>query len=124
MCQKAVGSVAWPFVTALAAGVVWTRGAPTMYRSSEAAERGFCAACGTPLSFQTIGADTIDLSIGSLDDPSAAEPDRQYYVESRVPWFDRMHGLPAQQRSATPDEVERRRSYQRPDHDTQQWQSK
>ncbi|TWF56852.1 GFA family protein [Neorhizobium alkalisoli] len=121
MCQKAVGSVVWPFFTVDVADLEWTRGRPALYRSSEAAERGFCAACGTPISFQPVGKSAIDLSIGTLDDPAAIEPDKQYFAGQRMPWFHAMATLPEQPSSASPDEIERRRPYQHPDHDTSEW---
>jgi hypothetical protein len=121
MCQKAVGSIVWPFFTVRSENVEWTRGHPAVYRSSAAGERGFCAACGTPLSFQPVGATEIDLSIGSLDTPSAIRPDKQYFTGTRMPWFRELSGLPEKASTATPEVVERRRPYQHPDHDTTEW---
>ncbi|WJH39525.1 GFA family protein [Aliirhizobium terrae] len=121
MCQKAVGSIVWPFLTVKVKDVTWTRGTPALYRSSAAGERGFCGTCGTPLSFQTVGGTEIDLSIGSLDDPSAIKPDHQYFTGTRMPWFDELAGLPEKPSSASPEDIERRRPYQHPDHDTTEW---
>lgn len=121
MCQKAVGSVVWPFFTVETSGLEWTRGRPALYRSSEAAERGFCPACGTPLTFEPTGKTAIDISIGSLDDPSAVEPDKQYFAARRMPWFHVMTDLPEQPSTATEDDIARRRPYQHPDHDTTEW---
>src|SRR6187549_4020484 len=70
MCQKAVGSIVWPFFTVQRESLAWTRGAPAYYRSSAAARRGFCAACGTPLTFEADQDATIDLGIGTLDHPA------------------------------------------------------
>ena len=65
MCQKATGSIIWPFFTVGADGAFAGRAAVRrIYRSSEAAQRGFCAACGTPLTFEPEGEETIDLGIG------------------------------------------------------------
>ncbi|RWX75904.1 GFA family protein [Neorhizobium lilium] len=121
MCQKAVGSVTWPFFTVKLADMEWTRGRPALYRSSEAAERGFCAACGTPLSFQPVDGDALDLSIGSLDDPAKMPPDKQYWAGQRMPWFHALPDLPETTSSASPDDTKRRRPYQHPDHDTDDW---
>ncbi|HJS86153.1 MAG TPA: GFA family protein [Acetobacteraceae bacterium] len=92
MCQKAVGG---PFFAWAMVGVedfAWTRGAPTWFRSSSAARRGFCAACGTPLAFQYDQydgrADHIDISIGSLDTPEVVRPVVALGIESRLPWCD------------------------------------
>ena len=54
MCQKAVGG---PFISLAEVkheDFAWTRGKPATYRSSTIAERDFCAACGTPLSYRVI----------------------------------------------------------------------
>ena len=55
MCQKATGSIAWAFFTVRRADLEWTRGALAHFRSSAAATRGYCASCGTPLSFEADG---------------------------------------------------------------------
>jgi hypothetical protein len=123
MCQKAVGSVFWPFLKVRVADLEWTRGLPSLYRSSEVGERGFCADCGTPLTFWHIGAETMDLSIGSLDEPVRAEPIRQHWAGARVPWFSRLADLPEVQSSASAQDVLRRRPFQHPDHDTTEWPS-
>ncbi len=123
MCQKAVGSVFWPFFQAKVADVEWTRARPAVYRSSEVAERGFCPACGTPLTFWQVDAATMDISIGSLDDPSRLAPVRQHWAGARVPWFSGLAELPEVQSSASPEEIERRRPFQHPDHDTSEWPS-
>jgi len=121
MCQKAVGSVVWPFVTVRVSDLEWKRGRPALYRSSETAERGFCALCGTPLTFQHVDGDTLDLSIGSLDEPDRTEPIRQHWAGARVSWFGRMADLPEVESSASPEEIARRRPFQHPDHDTSEW---
>ena len=67
----------------------WTRGAPGTFRSSSAAERGFCARCGTPLCFRYIrrpGA--MSVSIGSLDTPEAVALTQVEGIESRWANFD------------------------------------
>ena len=50
MCQKAFGAFYGPFVSA--PKVRWTTGAPKYFASSNRVRRGFCEACGTPLSFE------------------------------------------------------------------------
>ncbi|XXB70085.1 GFA family protein [Mesorhizobium sp. RIZ17] len=121
MCQKAVGSVFWPFFKVHLPDLEWTRGRPALYRSSEVGERGFCAECGTPLTFWHVNVETIDLSIGSLDDPTRLEPIRQHWAGARMPWFNRLAGLPEVKSSASPEEILRRRPFQHPDHDTSEW---
>lgn len=95
MCQKAMGNL----FMAAAGGVpledfAWTRGEPATFRSSSAAERSFCARCGTPLTFRYVARPSMTVTIGSLDEPARAKPTRQYGIESRVPWFAELADLP------------------------------
>ena len=101
MCQKAFGSFFAPLAIVPLADFAWTRGAPAIFLSSPVVERGFCAACGTPLTFRFLEEDQIDISIGSLDDPAAVRPREQVGVEARLAWFAELHALPRQVRSAT-----------------------
>ncbi|MBO9097931.1 MULTISPECIES: GFA family protein [unclassified Rhizobium] len=121
MCQKAVGSISWPFFTVATDDLEWSRGLPASYRSSEAAERGFCSRCGTPLTFKAVGSDQIDISIGSLDNPAKVEPKGQHWTSSKVPWFDTQPHLPSISSTASPEEMLNRRPHQHPDHDTTEW---
>src|SRR4051794_21580650 len=66
------------------AALRWTRGQPTSFRSSSLVERQFCAACGTPLTYNLIEGPNISVTIGSLDDPEAARPVLQYSIEHYV----------------------------------------
>jgi hypothetical protein len=80
----------------------WTRGAPATWQSSAIAERGFCGACGTPLSFRYLSGARISVTTGSLDEPARARPTSQIGIESRVPWFDELAGLPASSTADNP----------------------
>jgi hypothetical protein len=94
MCQKASGGPFMAFGGVLMTEFVVTRGAVSTFASSDIAERGFCAQCGTPLTYRGLGADRISVTLGSLDDPNAAEPAAQLGVESRVRWLSRSLGAP------------------------------
>ena len=48
--------------------------------------RDFCAACGTPLTFRYLDAAHMEVTIGSLDDPAAVPPLRNFGTESRLAW--------------------------------------
>jgi hypothetical protein len=120
MCQKAGGAPFMAFTGGMRREhVVFTRGAPTIYRSSEIAERGFCAVCGTPLTYRLISRDRISVTIGSLDRPAEVAPMEQLGVESALPWF---AGLAALAASRTDDwlksiNVAEAGNRQHPDHD-------
>ena len=118
MCQKAGGAPFMAFAGVKNADLTFTRGAPAKYASSEIAERGFCAACGTPLTYQMVGSHRISVTIGSLDDPASQTPTEQLGVEARLPWLAAL-ALPEQRtedwlRKAEIDDVG---SHQHPDYD-------
>jgi hypothetical protein len=123
MCQKATGSIVWPYFTVARSAFALTRGELSHFRSSAMALRGFCAACGTPISFEPDGEETLDLGIGTLDHPAPVRPTEQYWVAARMPWFGELDGLPvAGLGDKLPaNEVERRKPFQHPDHDTDAW---
>jgi hypothetical protein len=115
MCQKQFGSFFGAFVTAYEDDLAWIRGKPAYFRSSAEIERGFCARCGTPLTYRHPGG--IELSIGSFDHPEALEPEVQVNHEYRLPWIEKIFAKPLHESSDTGGTV----SYQHPDHDTEQW---
>lgn len=87
MCQRATGGIFGALATVPKASFSWTAGSPSFFESSTAAKRGFCSACGTPLTFAYNESKSLDVTIGSLDDPEVAGPNRMHFaVESRVSW--------------------------------------
>lgn len=122
MCQKATGSLVGAFVDIKNTDLVWTRGEPARFRSSEAAERGFCSACGTPLFYRGLGSPHHAVTMGSLDRPTAWPPAVQIVPENRPAFCEglaRLEEVPTTAwRSAEPG---RYASRQHPDHDTQHW---
>lgn len=83
MCQRATGGVFAALKQVPRAAVRWTTRVPEQYASSEIAVRGFCAACGTPLTYEGHGSDMLDLTVGSLDAPGDLNPVGHFGVESR-----------------------------------------
>lgn len=82
MCQKATGGVAAAFKSIERAKLRW-EGEPDWYDSSPIARRPFCSKCGTPLGFAfKEGSDKLDITVGSLDDPSALTPVHHFGAES------------------------------------------
>lgn len=120
MCQKAVGGPFAALAPVPGRGFSWTRGTPASFASSSLAHRDFCARCGTPLSFRYDDADTIAVTLGSLDQPQDVPPVRHYGFEGRISWLSKIDSLPAETTQAFMS-VERTRkyvSYQHPDYDT------
>ena len=125
MCQKAFGSFYAPLATAPADGLTWTRGEPKRYRSSNHVLRGFCAECGTPLTFEAD--DGVALAIGAFDRPEEVAPTVQWGIEGKLPYVDKIPGLPGEETMADIESAGYLAdlvSYQHPDFDTDQWPSK
>ena len=118
MCQKATGAPFGSFVTAKG-GLRWVRGQPKRFQSSNKAQRGFCAACGTPLTFEWKG-QPVEVAIGAFDDPAANAPTLQLAIDSRLPWFAALPALPERPKQEAPWE-NLAVSNQHPDHDTDRW---
>lgn len=122
MCQKAFGGFYAPLVSVLPARLEWTRGAPRHFRSSNHVQRGFCGACGTPLTFEA--PDGIALAIGAFDRPEEIAPVIQWGAEAKLPYVDALAALPdraTEADMASAPYLADLDNYQHPDHDTDQW---
>ena len=95
MCQKAAGNYFMPLANAPRASFRITRGEPSWFYSSEVARRGFCAACGTQVSFTaSFLPGLIDITIGSLDRPEAIPPTLHYWHAEHLSWAEFADDLP------------------------------
>ncbi len=125
MCQKAVGGPFAVIVPVMKTAFRVTRGTISHFMSSDVGRRGFCAQCGTPLTFDYPDGDDIGVMGGTLDEPDRAPPIVQYGNESRVSWFYRLTELPGTHPTyeGNPEMRERITStnHQHPDHDTLTW---
>ena len=119
MCQKQFGSFFGAFISADLAHLTWTRGQPTLFRSSAKVKRGFCAKCGTPLTYQHPGG--LELAIGTLDHPELHEPQIQVNHDKGLPWIDSLFTKPYLQDADAEAFFQTIESYQHPDHDTDVW---
>jgi hypothetical protein len=95
MCQKAGAAPFMAFAAVPVDKFVITRGALATFASSDIAERGFCAACGTPLTYRALKSPDISVTILSLDDPNAVAPEMQLGAEAQVHWLAGVLALPA-----------------------------
>ena len=122
MCQKAVGNIfaSWAEFTA---PVEWTRGRPSLFRSSQKVHRGFCSQCGTPLSYQW-GDNNPALTPGSFDHPNQIMPTGELARDNRHPIVGHVDELSEQPLGTTDEErdiLAILNSYQHPDQDTENW---
>lgn len=122
MCQKAFGGPFGALVSAKS-GVRWTRGTPKYFRSSNRVRRGFCADCGTPLTFEPDAA-PVELAICAFDDAATVPPTIQHAGASRLPWVAGLADLPAPTAAESAQAAgyyASIRGFQHPDHDTEEW---
>ena len=86
-CRKQTGAGYATWLCYETAAVRWERDARKQYASSPGTERGFCANCGTPVSFTSrrwVG--EVHILAGTLDDPTTIAPRAHTYVCDQVPW--------------------------------------
>jgi hypothetical protein len=122
MCQKASGNFYAALVSVRGARLDWTRGERKRFRSSNHGYRGFCADCGTPLTYEA--PDGLALAIGAFDDPSLLAPQIQWGREAKLPFVDQIPGLPGKETMADEEAsgfLADLVSYQHPDFDTEIW---
>ena len=101
MCQLAVGNTRAAFINLRKDQVTWAGEAPSYYASSKIAKRGFCSNCGTPLSFEFLESERLDLTVGAFDEPAALRPSSHFAVESRVENWHADDGLPGERLDAS-----------------------
>ncbi len=122
MCQKAFGAYYAPLVSVRGTEFSWTRGTPRHFASSNLVRRGFCADCGTPLTYEA--PDGIAVAAGAFDEPALLPPKVQFGLEAKLPFVDTLHTLPGtrtEDDAAAQEFLARIQSYQHPDHDTGHW---
>jgi hypothetical protein len=107
MCQRATGGVFAALAGCAKSQLEWTKGQPAYFQSSNLAKRGFCADCGTPLTFgYDMPEARIYVTIGSLDDPELAAIEIQYGVESKLSWVTFCEDAPSEITGGTPEEAQ------------------
>jgi hypothetical protein len=125
MCQKAFGGFYAPLVNTKGSILTWTRGKPKHFASSNFVNRGFCANCGTPLTYEA--PDGVALSIAAFDHPEKIAPTVQFGIEGKIPYVDGIPALPSLDTMADPIAapfLSQLVSFQHPDHDTEEWPPK
>lgn len=95
-CRRAAGAPAVAWFTVSRDDLRVLSGRLQRYRSSPEVMRGFCAVCGTSVSYEhDARAHEVDLTIASLDVPAACPPRDQTWCEDRLPWLKLADDLPA-----------------------------
>jgi hypothetical protein len=94
-CQRTTGAPVLAWTAFAREHFEYTRGTPNIYRSSAEAQREFCGQCGAQILFrQDLPTDSIDVNVGSLDQPDATTPNHHTWTASRISWFETADDLP------------------------------
>ena len=95
MCQKLSGATVLPWISFETGSFSYTEGSPKIYASSEWGQREFCAECGSQIVFRaTDNNTTVEINIGTLDDPEIVSPQYHVWCDSQISWFDTTDDLP------------------------------
>lgn len=95
MCRRANAAPAVAWAMFEQADVEFTRGQPKIHASSDEGRRGFCADCGSQISFSAAYIPgMIDITIGSLDQPGQVVPQFHFWHAEHLAWAGFADDLP------------------------------
>src|SRR6266850_2039623 len=82
-CRRATSSPMATWVSVPRNALRFTAGTPAYFASSPGVRRGFCARCGSPLTYENEDApDEIHLLAGALSDPERARATASFFMTS------------------------------------------
>lgn len=94
-CRRAAGATHVAWVTFDSAAFRVVKGELREYRSSPPVLRGFCAACGTSLTWRRDDKPSeLDITLATFDDLEALRPEVHLRVEEKPSWVVLHDGLP------------------------------
>ena len=94
-CRRHTGSPVATFVGYLKDQVVYTNGERAFFASSPGVRRGFCADCGTPMTYESDRhPGEIHVYVSTFDEPDAFVPKLHVFYSERIAWMELEDGLP------------------------------
>ncbi len=87
-CRRATGAPVTAYAGFEREKVLWPAGERARFESSAGVSRGFCARCGTPLTYE--GArwpSEVHIHLGTLDRPELVRPTGHAFAEELLPWL-------------------------------------
>jgi len=100
-CRRAAGSPAVAWATFDRSSFRVTHGALAEFRSSAPVTRGFCAACGSCLTYRhEARPGDIDVTRATLEEAARLAPQMHVWVADKLPWVRIEDGLPQYPESA------------------------
>ena len=100
-CQRAAGAPVVAWATYVRDTFRVTSGDVHWHESSPGVTRGICRNCGTSLTYENVKRPgEIDLTVNSLDDPSAPVLKAHIWTEDKQPWLLLDDDLPVYEKNA------------------------
>jgi len=96
-CRRHTGAPVVSLAGFKRAQVEFTEGERGIHESSPGVGRGFCAQCGTSLTWEGDGEELgplVEILVGTLDDPNQFVPECHVHHDERLQWFDVADELP------------------------------
>jgi hypothetical protein len=94
-CRRATGAVMVAWGTFPLEHFAVTEGSLDEFESSPGVKRGYCASCGTSVTYRhELRRDEIDVTLATLDDPTSLTPNAHIWVQDKLPWVRLADGLP------------------------------
>ncbi len=94
MCRRAGGAPVVVWADFPKGNFALLQGAPAHYASSPGVGRGFCAACGSTLTFEDEAKSYLSVAVGTLDDPGSLAPRQHIFFNDRIGWLEIAGDLP------------------------------
>ena len=86
-CRKHTGAPVSAYAGFEREQVVFTDGEPARFSSSPGVQRGFCAACGSTLTYEGDRWPTeLHIHVGAFDDPEPFKPSGHAFADERISW--------------------------------------
>jgi hypothetical protein len=87
-CRRQTGAPVSAYAGFESAKVRFTQGTPTFFVSSPGVKRGFCARCGSTISYEgERWPGEVHLHVGAFDDPSTLAPTGHAFADERLAWL-------------------------------------
>ncbi|TQV70727.1 GFA family protein [Exilibacterium tricleocarpae] len=95
LCRRSTGAPVVAFASFPIDGFTYTRGTPSIYRSSPTGRREFCNQCGTQIAYRDLDdPETVDVNSGTLDNIEHVEPTHHIFTADGVRWLNLGDHLP------------------------------
>lgn len=86
-CRRHTGAPVAAYAGFETSQVRFTKGAPTHFTSSPGVRRGFCARCGSTLTYEgECWPGEVHFHVGAFDDPEPFAPTGHAFADERLSW--------------------------------------